>query len=212
MRVTMIDYPKCRVPSCENESRYKTGLLLCEKHRCHRLNLKNTLKREPTVGEIAAFQTLVEHNELRRFFSSICLPMEGDEACRVECWEWIGTTRPANNNPDDRRPVFHFAQNGNRKSMSYTARFAYLRFVGSIPPGWVVHHWCENPMCVNPSHLEAVSKADHRRIHARNISMKEWAGQRDGVVEYDDVYLQVPTPRVPQRRVHDAPRATQSVA
>ncbi|MGH3029276.1 MAG: HNH endonuclease signature motif containing protein [Gaiellaceae bacterium] len=36
-------------------------------------------------------------------------------------------------------------------------RFAYELAYGEIPKGLHIHHQCENPPCVNPEHLEAVS-------------------------------------------------------
>jgi HNH endonuclease len=44
-------------------------------------------------------------------------------------------------------------------------RTAYIEAYGEIPEGAVIHHRCENPSCVNPAHLEAMSKRDHQRHH-----------------------------------------------
>lgn len=35
----------------------------------------------------------------------------------------------------------------------------------SIPEGMVIHHDCENKLCVNPDHLRCVSHAEHNRLH-----------------------------------------------
>lgn len=40
-------------------------------------------------------------------------------------------------------------------------RSVFLSFVGQIPSGYVVHHACENKRCLNPAHLEAVSRREH---------------------------------------------------
>ena len=37
---------------------------------------------------------------------------------------------------------------------------------GDLPPGQVVHHKCENKLCVNVDHLLAVSNAEHSRFHS----------------------------------------------
>lgn len=37
-------------------------------------------------------------------------------------------------------------------------RVAYEALVGAIPEGRVIDHLCGNPLCVNPSHLEAVTQ------------------------------------------------------
>jgi hypothetical protein len=45
-------------------------------------------------------------------------------------------------------------------------RVAYSLWVGEIPDGHHVHHDCEQPACVNPQHLRALSPADHEAHHA----------------------------------------------
>jgi len=44
-------------------------------------------------------------------------------------------------------------------------RLVYLAIHGPIPDGWHVHHQCENPRCINPAHLEAMTPGDHVRHH-----------------------------------------------
>lgn len=46
-------------------------------------------------------------------------------------------------------------------------RHFYRTHVGPIPAGFHVHHRCEQPSCVNPDHLEALSPVDHGRLQAR---------------------------------------------
>lgn len=40
-------------------------------------------------------------------------------------------------------------------------RWSYAHFVGPIPEGYDVHHVCEIPLCVNPDHLQALSRREH---------------------------------------------------
>jgi hypothetical protein len=81
-------------------------------------------------------------------------------------------------------------------------RLAYLERHGSIIEGFVVHHRCENPPCVNPDHLMAVTNAsnvrfgprakigedDVRKIHALRATGMKWKAIAIEVgIAYDNV-------------------------
>lgn len=46
-------------------------------------------------------------------------------------------------------------------------RWYYARAMGPIPPGHHLHHLCETPACVNPTHLQPLTPSDHRRLHVQ---------------------------------------------
>jgi hypothetical protein len=44
-------------------------------------------------------------------------------------------------------------------------RVAYEDAVGPIPAGLVLHHRCEQELCVNPDHLVPLTHEQHSRLH-----------------------------------------------
>lgn len=44
-------------------------------------------------------------------------------------------------------------------------RLAYLVLVGDIPEGADLHHLCENKKCINPDHVELLTRSEHVRLH-----------------------------------------------
>lgn len=74
---------------------------------------------------------------------------------RGQCWEWLGARAHA---------YGRFSLN--RRPMQAHV-FAYETEYGPVAPGTELHHTCLNPGCVNPAHLVAVTRSEHKRIHAR---------------------------------------------
>jgi hypothetical protein len=57
-----------------------------------------------------------------------------------------------------------FQLNG-RKEKSHHA--AYMIFIGPKPQGKDAHHTCLNGSCVNPEHLEWLTRSEHLAEHRR---------------------------------------------
>ena len=66
------------------------------------------------------------------------------------CWEWQAAL--------NRGGYGVFSANG---KYTLAHRFAYERWVGSIPDGLVLDHLCRNRSCVNPHHLEPVTTKEN---------------------------------------------------
>ncbi|WP_217488537.1 HNH endonuclease signature motif containing protein [Curtobacterium sp. Csp1] len=62
------------------------------------------------------------------------------------CWNWIGTK-----NPDG------YGKYRGR----HAHRVVYERDRGAIPEGLELDHLCRNKQCVNPDHLEPVTRAEN---------------------------------------------------
>lgn len=76
-----------------------------------------------------------------------------------DCWNWVGTK------PSGRYGRFKF------KGEKFAAhRFSWLIHHGEIPSGAHVLHHCDNPACVNPSHL-------YLGDHKQNMSDKVARGR-----------------------------------
>lgn len=70
------------------------------------------------------------------------------------CWIWRG------------RPNAHgyASMKINRRShLAHRLVYEWLR--GPIPDGHLLHHTCEERMCVNPRHLEPVTQQQHQEHH-----------------------------------------------
>lgn len=71
------------------------------------------------------------------------------------CWEWLGA----------RMPSGHGQMQGPDGRVVLTHRIAYELLVGPIPLGLVLDHLCQNPPCMNPTHLEPVTHRENTRRH-----------------------------------------------
>lgn len=80
------------------------------------------------------------------FWSKVAVDVE------TGCWEW--TAAKAKNG----YAQFHFDQ-----QTGYAHRFAYVTLVGPIPDGLDIDHLCRNRGCVNPAHLEPVTRSVNLR-------------------------------------------------
>lgn len=63
-------------------------------------------------------------------------------------------------------------------------RFVYEKEKGTIPEGHVVRHSCDNPKCINPSHLSTGTVTDNAMD--RNSRNRQAKGARNGSAKLTD--------------------------
>ncbi len=68
------------------------------------------------------------------------------------CWLWVGATNSRGYGCWGVEGVSHLAH-----------RVAYEVLVGPIPEGLTIDHLCFNKLCVNPAHLEPVTRRENIR-------------------------------------------------
>ena len=81
-----------------------------------------------------------------------------DGGYTTPCWFWLGAKGAAGY--------------GNLKYKQRTIpahRAAYETFVGPIPEGLHIDHLCRQPGCINPEHLEPVTKRENERRGIRGL-------------------------------------------
>lgn len=70
------------------------------------------------------------------------------------CWEWLGSLQP------NGYGTLGVGQRSlGQKRTLYAHRVSYEIFIGKIPTGLDLDHLCRNRRCINPMHLEPVTRS-----------------------------------------------------
>lgn len=74
------------------------------------------------------------------------------------CWEWIGCIGKTGGYGKYTIP---FRDGTGRSKYVYAHRYAWETLVGPVPDGLDLDHLCRNRKCVNPDHLEPVTRREN---------------------------------------------------
>ena len=101
-----------------------------------------------------------------------------------DCIIWLGGYL----GPNGYGRVYH----GSSGKEEYAHRFFYSQDKGEIPKGYIIHHKCENRICVNTDHMELMTLQDHAKlsrtskhtcIHGHLLTPENLRNRRDGFRE-----------------------------
>lgn len=135
--------PSCSVPDCSSEARNHTSPF-CEKHysRNKRHGSPDVILKDHTPA-VERWKTSYEID-----------PKTG-------CWKWTGRG-------NTRKGGYGLVSDGAAQSSIPAHVFVYEQVVGPVPEGMELDHLCNDKGCVNPQHLEPVTRSENaRRIHER---------------------------------------------
>jgi hypothetical protein len=126
---------ECRVDGCQ---RSITASSLCNMH----------YQRLSTTGMLELVQVTLMERLVRRIHEDLL----------TGCWIWFGSFIW---DTGAKHPVLYGSVwDGKTRPVH---RVVYELFHGEIPEGYQVDHLCSVPLCVNPSHLEAVTPRENVR-------------------------------------------------
>lgn len=102
--------------------------------------------------------------DIARFWAKVKFRIMPDQ-----CWEWAASKF--------KNDYGKFRHSG--KTL-YTHRVSWELTNGAIPDGLCVLHECDNPACVNPSHLFLGTQLDNIRDRHNKKRDVDWYGIRHG--------------------------------
>jgi hypothetical protein len=101
------------------------------------------------------------------------------------CWLWLGSVNAGGYGQIRREPE----GNAVRGAKTTVHRVAWELTRGSIPDGMHVCHVCDNPRCVNPSHLWLGTHAENLRD--MKVKGRAARGDRSGTARLDSRQVQL---------------------
>ena len=96
-----------------------------------------------------------------------------------KCWEWIGAKVPTKHKLNKFKSNYgHLRHN---YKYIYAHRVSWMIHNGPIPNGKCILHKCDNPICVNPSHLRLGTRSDNAQDRERKNRGNRGIGENSPV-------------------------------
>ena len=103
------------------------------------------------------------------------------------CWLWTAAVSGQSSSGNQ----YGYIQVGTKKQpqLKRAHRLSYELFVGDIPDGMLVRHKCDNPLCVNPDHLELGTHQDNMSDMAERDRRKKAHCKRGHELNDENSYV-----------------------
>lgn len=90
--------------------------------------------------------------EVERFFAHV--DKQGND---FKCWIWKGARKGGRGGQKYGSFRVGSRRKGGGRTMELAHRWSYRHHFGNLTSGMVIHHNCDNGLCVNPAHLKEVT-------------------------------------------------------
>jgi len=101
------------------------------------------------------------------------------------CWLWTGAV---SGGKASGAQYGYMSVGGRSGSVQRAHRVSYELYVGEIPEGLFVRHKCDNPLCVNPDHLEVGTHQENMRDMADRDRRKRSHCKRGHELNEENAY------------------------
>lgn len=122
----------------------------CNQDGCARKHYARGWCKPHYKREAARQQALSGNRQKLRNLTPLEVVAARTRVTEVGCWEWQGARGPRGYGQVQYRNVLYLAH-----------RFSYAAHGGDLDPDLTLDHLCRNTCCVNPDHLEQVTRSEN---------------------------------------------------